>query len=664
MNDLIQNPLNDIKILDENGTKKNNKKNKRSRRRNKPSTEDVKIAVEKQLRCWNVFGYGGLGLFLLLIAVASFEIYVMIRYSRTANIGLFARIGRPGVWVFLVISILFLIMILWFLFRWKAIANNYLDRNYSNSNSLRQRTKSLRNLYSQNISINGRFYLWKMYLYEFLENWIQFFNLRSVFLCSLPFEITLIVSFVMVLESILRLYIVGKSLWFVKTQVIRVESRNAQIVADIVSDLFFLIFPLAMIFLRYRILLLPSQTIWIILTPSISLFGKLRFMLVQTFHVNVDNMIISRQTAESFNLGRRRQSLFSADRKSKIASEQTKYFPRCAKLAVFTSTLIYLIVILLTMIIQAANMSGVSDICNTLLDGNSDELYGKGCVVKTPYCKDIFTPNCDCASISLNQHNFTELPERFAEMTNIQRLSILRGPLKRVPTNMERLLKLTYIDMSFNKIRNFSVNISKFQFLSKLTLEFNEIKAIDESVWKHETLTGLQINSNRHLEITEDIHLPNVFYLDVRNNSVLIPSTLGKIQLPSILFLYLNGNTFHGNVFPTQFETLHTVLRGIGVAQCKLKNFPTYLDTFTLIRYIDARDNNISSIPKNIENWFESKGESLELYLSGNENVCKTNEKYCPKICSKYCWKENSKDGFCDTSCNSKECEYDGGDCA
>ena len=140
------------------------KRNKRSRRRNKPSKEDVKIAVEKQLRCWNVFGYGGLGLFLLLIMAVSFEIYVAVRYSRTANIGLFARIGRPGVWVFLVISILFLIIPV-VLFRWKAIANNYLDRNYSNSNSLRQHAKSLRNLYSQNISINGRFYLWKMYLY-------------------------------------------------------------------------------------------------------------------------------------------------------------------------------------------------------------------------------------------------------------------------------------------------------------------------------------------------------------------------------------------------------------------------------------------------------------------------------------------------------------------
>ena len=69
MNDLIQNPLNDIKILDENGTNDNNKKNKRSRRRNKPSTEDVKIAVGKQLRCWNVFGYGGLGLFLLIMEI-------------------------------------------------------------------------------------------------------------------------------------------------------------------------------------------------------------------------------------------------------------------------------------------------------------------------------------------------------------------------------------------------------------------------------------------------------------------------------------------------------------------------------------------------------------------------------------------------------------------
>ena len=125
-------------------------------------------------------------------------------------------------------------------------------------------------------------------------------------------------------------------------------------------------------------------------------------------------LIISRQTTESFlSLEGGVEVCFQLNENQRLPSEQTKYFPRCAKLAVFTSTLIYLIVILLTMIIQAANISGVS-ICNMLLDGNSEE-HDKGCVVKTPYCEDIFAPNCDCASINLNQHNFTEFVKRFRD---------------------------------------------------------------------------------------------------------------------------------------------------------------------------------------------------------------------------------------------------------
>ena len=63
-------------------------------------------------------------------------------------------------------------------------------------------------------------------------------------------------------------------------------------------------------------------------------------------------------------------------------------------------------------------------------------------------------------------------------------------------------------------------------------------------ILKHDTVTIILVNSNIELRMPlnpKDIYLPNVF-ADIRNNSVLLPSILGKDQLPIIIFLLLNGN--------------------------------------------------------------------------------------------------------------------------
>ena len=57
---------------------------------------------------------------------------------------------------------------------------------------------------------------------------------------------------------------------------------------------------------------------------------------------------------------------------------------------------------------------------------------------------------------------------------------------------------------------------------------------------------------------------------------------------------------------------------------------------------------------------------NVESYFAGNVVLCnEDSELDCEPLCSKTCWSRKvSKDGFCDTSCNSKNCDYDGGDCS
>ena len=72
-----------------------------------------------------------------------------------------------------------------------------------------------------------------------------------------------------------------------------------------------------------------------------------------------------------------------------------------------------------------------------------------------------------------------------------------------------------------------------------------------------------------------------------------------------------------------------------------------------------------SSIPPELSSYIH--GRKFELYLSGNKKLCNSNEyknsEACTPLCSEYCYSRNHKNNGCDPACNSKECNYDGGEC-
>eukprot|EP00942_MAST-04A_sp_MAST-4A-sp1_P009915 g9915.t1 len=391
-------------------------------------------------------------------------------------------------------------------------------------------------------------------------------------------------------------------------------------------------------------------------------------MLFQTFRSNIDEMIIQEENKDSGRINRRRQSIYGTDRIKEIEIEQNKYFPRWAKMAVCGSSFTYCIMLITTVIVQGTSLLRVDGLCNDLLKHHTEMIWHNGCKIKTPFCKNMFISTCDCAMIDIKSHNMTMLPDGIVEMTNLRKLAIRNGPLMKVPDNMEKLKELTFIDFEFNRLKRFDVDVSKFLFLNRIYIRFNNITHVHDSFWKHDTVTEILANSNIGLRMPvnpKDIYLPNVFYFDIRNNSVLLPSILGKDQLPSIIFLLLDGNRIPQNG-GTNIETLSSNLALLGLARCGLKTLPSYLTDFKYLKYLDARDNNITEVPKEVTNWIKDTG--IEAYFSGNELLCENDAenygKYCEEICSKYCWsKDGNKDNYCDPSCNSKECDYDGGKC-
>ena len=99
------------------------------------------------------------------------------------------------------------------------------------------------------------------------------------------------------------------------------------------------------------------------------------------------------------------------------------------------------------------------------------------------------------------------------------------------------------------------------------------------------------------------------------------------------------------------------------------------MKSFESIYRFDVRNNNISYVDLG---WLEilKRNENKPLFevLFADNPICEdsamkekinaVDNESCDPLCSKYCYSRNvGGDGYCDTGCNSKECEYDGGDC-
>ena len=323
--EIIDSSLNDVEEDD------------KGKRRNAKTTNAIKKEVAKELSCRNTCRCRGIGIFMLLIAVIIFMAIITIQFTSNMD-GPFALLSTIRfAWVFLVLTIMYILLALWIIIRWKPNMKEWIEENYNNRDNNNNNNNSQNNYYytffskiqtkyETTIGLNGKFYLWQLSMNEVIENWIQYYNLRSVFLCNLPFEWTSFICLILVFESGGRAYVYGKRLWFSPIDTIRVIDRDKQILSDMFVDLFFLILPLALMRLVYdSTSIVPTVALQIILPPGFSLFGKIRFTVLQTMRSNIDNMIVAKQNMVSSSIERRRISIYGRNVYLKIERLQNKH---------------------------------------------------------------------------------------------------------------------------------------------------------------------------------------------------------------------------------------------------------------------------------------------------------------------------------------------------
>eukprot|EP00944_MAST-04C_sp_MAST-4C-sp1_P002573 g2573.t1 len=598
-----------------------------------------RLIVDVEITFWTHVGWDGVLVILFSMGIAGLFVYITYLYTKR-----FQAWHRPGVWIFMVFAVLYMLLPLQYLFTWKKIAKSYSKNKLDKGNhSFVGQCLNFRNMFN----INGVLFLWKLYFFEFIESINQIVNLVTVYLCALPVEATTSMSILFSTDAFYRAYQLR--------QPNTISRRDHQVKIDICIDFLCVAVPLCLLWFAYDIDISIPEMIQITVWPAICLFSKLRSILREIIRARTGKAIILGQTKISKVEGRDRKSIFREPNSVNISKQQQERMPKIVSTAFSVYNIVYGLFFLAVAIAHCAIQPA----------GCDETTWSKGCVNKIPFCgKGLFTPTCNCASLRIeNDYSLTTLPDSLvANMTGLRKVFIGNCNLTKLPPRMEQLTEMVEFQILSNRLGAFDVDIRKWEKLDSLDLTYNKLRSFKHStLWTHKNLRYLDISDNIGMELpdaTTEISMPSLLFFACCNNSVNVPIRFDKNRFPNLLDLYLNGNHLVG--FPD--SSLKENLQYLGVARCNLKQLPSHLAEFNMLRYLDARDNNISVVNDRI--MMLIKANQVESYFSGNA-ACNIDETLnCEPLCSKYCSSQNYlNDKFCHYECNSKECEYDGGDC-
>ena len=276
-------------------------------------------------------GLNGTFVLLLALAICGLFVYLGYEYSRK-----FLLLRRPWVWVFFVFAGLYLLLLAKFLFFWRKIAKEFAEAEVAfqqnKTNPYRRKALSsakhssfvskIKTAYTD-FRPDGRLFLWKLYGSQVSESATQAWNLLTVYLCSMPVEITASICAVMALECFFTANGIRK-----RTQA---KEQNLQILLDVCMDLFCITLPLSVLWFAYKVPIHLSEMFQVTLIASLSVLMKLDDLMEEIIRERVSGAIIRSQARASFSKRRSRQSIFGDIRSEKVAEVQDSSVPEFAK---------------------------------------------------------------------------------------------------------------------------------------------------------------------------------------------------------------------------------------------------------------------------------------------------------------------------------------------
>jgi Leucine-rich repeat (LRR) protein len=215
------------------------------------------------------------------------------------------------------------------------------------------------------------------------------------------------------------------------------------------------------------------------------------------------------------------------------------------------------------------------------------------------------------------QENSPNLPKILLQMHWIQSLNLSHKKLTHVPEELLSFPRLSDLDLSSNRISDFS-NLSQIKSLKSLNLSNNYSNFFSEEIFQLRKLESLDLMTNRLYHVPSKIrqlhnlkrlalsfnklvdlpqdlqHLPLTDFFLSDNLFQECPSWIGN--MPSLKLLHI-GNCSLSNL-PLSFKHLRN-LEDLALHNTNLTSFPEEILNFRRLSTFTLFDNFIQSLPKN-----------------------------------------------------------------
>eukprot|EP00945_MAST-04E_sp_MAST-4E-sp1_P008098 g8098.t1 len=465
-------------------------------------------------------GLDGALVLLLLFSISGVLLYIVFLYTAS-----FRVFSRGAVYVFFVLAALYFGLGVYFALRWRMLATRYRlgfsedhhkPRKLQRINSALKQTVHRCHRIRLSFQINSPFFLWKLYSFETIGYVVQVFNFTTIYLCTLPpwFNISLAALFM--LEAIFSAITIRRKL--------TTRLRDSIVKIDTVLDTIDAVAPLIFIELL-RIRIPVTEMLQIILWPAISLLSKLRSIFRQV----LQRRAADRSVRNSKTLLRYRN----------MAMTQQEAVPAPVRTGIFVATVVYAILMASVGVWIGFAGSVAAKECRA----QGAEYIWNNCLAKVPTCNDLFVPDCNCAIISIENHNMTRLPTVVNSMTALRRVEIRNGPLKALDDEFGvRAKQFSSVNMDFNRLTSLPKSFESIVSLHTVYMAFNEIDTVPEGFWKLSELYSVDLSTNKlgRTFSNAKLNLPNLHFVNLGNNSIgSFPDTWDS---PHLLTLAFSGN--------------------------------------------------------------------------------------------------------------------------
>ena len=242
-------------------------------------------------------GWDGVLVMLFSLGIAGLFVYITFLYTKK-----FQAWHRPGVWVFMVFAVLYVLLVVKCLCRWKKMATAFtkeqqadkdkeqgrLTRSKSAIERAKQAAGNAKNIYEK-LQVNGQWFLWKLYVSELFESAQQCINLVTVYLCSLPVPVTASMCFLLAVGCIHTACTM--------THKNTPARRDRQIKIDAAVDFLCVAIPLCVMWFGYNVPISIPEMLSITLLPNFFMLAKLDDILEEGIHHRAAQQKIERRVA-------------------------------------------------------------------------------------------------------------------------------------------------------------------------------------------------------------------------------------------------------------------------------------------------------------------------------------------------------------------------------